>query len=210
MRPLFPLLLLAVLAGVVASCGDSIQYAEPPARAAAANDPHSENPHGPAGQPGMPAGHPPVAGTPAPAGGTPPAAGGADPFEEAADAHKPVSESGATIDPQKLFYRGRVEIDPAFVPPSSFAIYVCAGLPPKGSPPAFSKRFDKPSFPLDFELLGKDLAFGDTKVDEPLVLYLIFSEAGYVMAKTGIYFKTPAGAPIPIGSSDVVLTLKKP
>jgi len=190
--------LLASMVMVLAGCGDDVQYASPPERETSSREA------------GLPANHPPLSGSPTrtetPAShGTQP-----DPFAPAEVSGDP---GGAQDKPpaDKVWFKGRIEVDPSFELSARYTIYVNAGLPPKGRPPVLSRRYaGEPKFPFDFELRQQDVAFGATKVDRPLVLYVIISESGYVMAQTGLYVKTTMYGPFDPESEDVVLTLKKP
>lgn len=199
------ILLLAALIGLLpclfTACRDDIQFSAPPPKAPAS------------GRGKLPAGHPPLDSSESQASKAGGGAAEEDPFADPADAHKPVTSGVATsqVDPNRVFFRGRVEVDPSLKLPATYAIFVCAGNPPRGSPPVLSKLYaGAPKFPFDFELRGKDLAFGDTAIDAPMVLYLIVSEKGYVLAQEGLYFKTPPSEPIALDATGIVLTLKQP
>lgn len=189
------------MAALFSCCGDDIQFSAPPDKGStAAANPHQH----------LPAGHPPMSGAgsgeaaPAPAGGH-----GGDPFADPKDAGKDVRGDGGApaLDPEKVYFTGRVELSPDFKLPPTYAIFVNAGHPPQGSPPVLSHRFpDQPKFPLAFELRGKDIAFGDTKVDAPLVLYVILSESGFI-ERRGVYVKKVHPEPRAPGTQDIVLTL---
>jgi hypothetical protein len=200
-------LAVLVFAAVLASCGDDIQKVAPPKRDAA----ERPNPHGQ-----LPPGHPPMDGQPQqpPNPHAPRGSDGSDPFADAADAGKSIrgADSGPANDPEKVFYSGRVELDPSIKLPATYAVFVNAGLPPRGSPPVLSKKFaDQPKFPLNFELRGKDMAFGDTKITGPLILYVILSESGVIeVGPQQLYVKTLLPEPQAPGSSNLVLTVKRP
>ncbi|MAG59011.1 MAG: hypothetical protein CMJ83_22210 [Planctomycetes bacterium] len=185
------MLLLACAIGLVA-CGDSIQYADPPERELQ-----------------MPSDHPTLSGGKRPGAQGDPhgSTGEADPFREADVGGGGVS----TVPKDKVWFTGRVELDPSIKLPKTYAIFVSAGMPPKGRPPVLSRIIrDQPKFPLEFVLTQGDMAFGETKIDRPLVLYVILSESGVVLAKQGLYIKTAMHGPFDPESKDVVLKLKRP
>ncbi len=190
-----PLLARAILASVIvcfslAACGDDIQYQAPPNR--------------------------PAAGSPTPT--TTPApekipTHTSDPFAEEGEPAKPEPTPAATTadDGEKLWYSGKIELDPSTVLPPTWTLFISAGYPPEGRPPVLSIPMKGPlEFPLSFELRGKNKAFPDAKVDRPLVLYAILSEKGYVLAKEGVYFRTAATSTLPLETKDAVIVLKKP
>jgi hypothetical protein len=193
---------LALCATLIA-CGDSIQKdVELPSEKAAARQQNE----------GLPPGHPPLGGEKIDTHGgqdPQPQGHGHDPFG-AADV-PPSSGAAGAVAADKVWFKGRVELDPSMKLPATYTIYVNAGLPPQGRPPVLSKRIaGEPKFPLDFELQQKDVAFGATAVDRPLVLYVILSESGFVMANEGVYIKTAMEGPFDPEDKNVVLTLKQP
>ena len=186
-------LLLLVVLGLFA-CGDDIQFADPPVGEAETT-----------GE--LPAGHPPLP-TPEAVPSHGQGGEGADPFADPSEASTPLRDN--TPDPRadEVVYRGEVRLAEGFQLPPTYTVYVSAGRPPNGRPPVLSRRYDKPTFPLTFELRRRDLAFGDTEVTGPLCLYLILSEKGPVLDKSGLYVRTTPGSPVALGAPDLVLTLE--
>lgn len=186
-----PLVLLGCVLILAVACGDSVQIADPP---------NSDTE--------KPAEVPTPGSTSVGTHGTAP-----DPF---APAEVPVPMAGSGTGAREVFYRGVVNIDPAIKLPSTYALFISAGFPPRGRPPVLSiKLSDAPKFPVSFELSSKDIAFGSTVVDPelPLVLYMSLSESGMVampgQTPRGLYINSPVSEPIKPGTMDVALTLKE-
>ena len=123
------------------------------------------------------------------------------------------SGEGAKVAKDHLWYSGRITVDPSVKLPAKYTIYVSAGYPPKGRPPVLSRRYDMPSFPLDFELRQEHQAFGNAKMDTPLVLYLTMSESGVIPMGPpppgfGEYWKSPLSAAHAPESKGLSLVLK--
>lgn len=200
MRGAAGVLLLALLG----ACGDDIQFAHPPGydpEASEGSDTSGRmDPHA-----GLPGGHPalPSGGgeTPVPSHGAAPGAG-ANPHGPGAP---PMGPEG-----DEVLFTGTVTMAPDFSPPPGFTLYVNMGRPPAGRPAVLSRRYENPSFPLEFELRRRDLAFGDTDVEGELVPFLILSEGGGVLDRSGRYVRTTPGAPVTAGSGALSLVLEEP
>lgn len=56
------------------------------------------------------------------------------------------------------------------------------------------------------------MAFGDTTIDSPLVLRVVYTETGELPPAQvhGEFFRTTPTAPMAPGTKDIALTLKKP
>ncbi|MSR75585.1 MAG: hypothetical protein EXS14_08990 [Planctomycetes bacterium] len=180
LKTMLPLLLVLTL---FVACGDDVQFVAPPG--AVAETAAHEHAHD-----------------------------ASDPFADAADAHaadQPAANTeggAATSADAKPFFSGRVELAAGFTLPATYTVYVMAGPPPKGRPPLLSRRYDKPSFPLDFTLEQGDIPFKDSKVEGPQVLSVILSERGPVMATDGVYLRCPLAAAQAVGATGIVLTIR--
>jgi len=189
MRRLVLLLLLVV--GCTA-CGDDIQFADPPTREPAqraVHDPHA----------GMRAAGP--AETPAGAEGE----AGEDPFADPEE-EDATPETGEAAGP-RIYYEGTIELPEGFQLPSSYAVFVSAYVP-GGRVPALTRRYEKPSFPLHFQLTDKNAPFGAAPWDKEYTIGVIFSERGDVLPGGGKYSKTLHDKTLPPGTKDIVLRIK--
>lgn len=216
--------LVAILA--LFGCGDDIQLRDPPKSEEAektlgAGGQARGNPHARKGNPHAA----PFAGNPHAKGGTEAPAthgkadGGVtkDPFLDPEDRKqkKAMAQRSAapSIPPDHVWYSGRVTLDPSVKLPDRYTVFVSAGYPPKGRPPVLSRLYRKPKFPFDFELLQKNQAFGNAKMDTPLVLYLTLSESGSIPMGPpppgfGVYWKSPLSAPHAPETTGLELLLK--
>jgi hypothetical protein len=164
---------------LLCACGDDIQFASPPARAAQS----------------APMGH----------AAAPSEAAEADPFAE----ETPAAPSSTAVAPaDETYFSGEVRLAAGLQLPPTYTIYVMAGPPPAGRPPLLSRRYDKPSFPFTFSLGSADIPFKDSKVAGPQVLSVIISEKGPVMATDGLYKRAPLDTPQAPGTSGITLELK--
>ncbi|HYC76062.1 MAG TPA: hypothetical protein VEI02_00410 [Planctomycetota bacterium] len=183
---------LAFLTAVAAStsgCGDAVQLAPPPQRTPATG--------------GLPPGHPP---TTSPRPMSQPATpidphgsvGAPDPFAEEGG---PKVETPAA-DPSAVVLGGEIRLDPAIRLPSKFVLFVSA-LTPGVRMPVLVKRYETPTFPLKFELTGKDNMGGAALVG-PFQVRASLSETGDVV---NARHRTTTTSTHAVGATDVVLTL---
>jgi hypothetical protein len=192
---------LALVASFAYSCGDDVQFADPPKRTP---DPNAA----PADVSGrMPPGHPPIEGSkPAPAPTKPP--------PTAPSTHDPFADEGAAPavdapkqDPNAVAVAGVITLGEGAVAPSGkFSLFVSLVEGPTGRMPILSKRFDDPKFPFSFELRYADNPTNAT-VDPSATLHVRaqISTTGDVMRST---HRTTSAAPVSLGSKDFSLALK--
>lgn len=186
--------LLLVSIAVLASCGDDIQFADPPVR----DDPHAGHDHGP----NLPPGHPPASSKKIPThGGT---VDENDPFKDA-----DVGEQQTAGDPTEVLYSGTLTLPEGYVLPDPAFVWVSAGHPPRGRPPVLTKLYTGPTFPLAFELKRGDVAFPGASVPATadLVIYVSVGKNRFV---EGIVTRFEPSEAKPMGTKGLALKLKKP
>jgi hypothetical protein len=152
----------------------------------------------------MPPGHPPVGQQPA-GHGTASRPAAADPFVDAADAGKTAMASATPSDPERVVLAGEIAIDPAVPLGESSTVYVIAVYAPQDRAPVLVKRFEKPKFPLAFELREKDSQMGPRQADRPLYLRAMISDGGDVMKNRNRTTSETAFQPF---TKDAKLTIK--
>lgn len=147
---------------------------------------------------------------PAATGDAPAVSAEADPFADPHEEAPPAAVRGAEEPAaDTVYFTGRVELAAGFTPPETCTVYVMAGPAPTGRPPLLSRRYEKPVFPLQFELRHSDIPFRDSTVAGPQVLTVILSEKGPVLATEGVYLRCPLEAPQAPGTQGIVLSLHR-
>jgi hypothetical protein len=188
--------LLLVSLSLVIACGDQVQKAKPPEKQAApsGHDPHAPNPHGE-----MPPGHPPIdrGAASRPAGG--------DPFAEGGGGEKPAMAPSQAADPERVVFAGEIALDPAVTVGERYVVFIVAVNSPQERFPVFTKRFDTPKFPFQFQIQEKDQPGNPSQSNRPLYIRAMISDTGDVMKSRN---RTTSEKAFPLGSRDVKLTIK--
>jgi len=102
-------------------------------------------------------------------------------------------------------FAGEIALDPAVTVGANYVVFIVAVNDPKERFPVYTKRFENPKFPFQFQIQEKDQPGNPSQSSRPLYIRAMISDTGDVMRSRN---RTTSEKAFALGSRDVKLTIK--